>query len=703
MDSVTVAFELMRLELDAEVENLNALGVSRFREAESHQMESDKEPTSVEEALDVYWVDKSIAGHVPNYAGFEEWIARRFEALCSRTPLPLHAGRTSYAELPHDLLNAAKAGGVQIMPDGAAPDPARFAQWDGKQSRLKRLNKSKLLLSYFKHTSPRWREVLLCLSKTNVSSDSLLRTSSQSEHRAAFFHAIAHGDQHTAYKLVGRLREEAHDTGEVAFLEATASFHSNRFEEAITLAREVPDNAIDWPRAFMLLLESQAYLGEFGPIEFELGAHSDFLFPECFIRYLCQITVENSPSPRVALERASTIIQNTVGLLQPGPGVFQMWNRHSCQLAVRFVERLRDASVADAAQIQTGTAGSAYEELENSLSFTQIQCALVLDGDLLARLARESSEDAYKEIVKRLMNYGAPGREEYFQAMATQWRIGDRQAVLENVLGALDHLAEDSSAEARQAIVWAYQEAKLKDRHDDAERLRRTILDIPALAERLRDIESTTANDRLEQDLSPMARVILRSAKWDLNQASNEDLFWKDSGMISLGFFRIIELEFNRRVMLPALHNVNTDDLEASLAALKSGDASRATKDAVAFWERMLPQIRRSKMEKKGLELGALELLLAKSAKATGPDIAIKSPIHAEILRRLTPAGADAFQSGALARLLDATARERFRNPPAHSRYVPLPVARECKQHVEKVLRRLIEFTIDPERIPTVH
>jgi hypothetical protein len=33
MDSVTVAFELMRLELDAEVENLNAIGASRFRDS----------------------------------------------------------------------------------------------------------------------------------------------------------------------------------------------------------------------------------------------------------------------------------------------------------------------------------------------------------------------------------------------------------------------------------------------------------------------------------------------------------------------------------------------------------------------------------------------------------------------------------------------------------------------------------------------
>src|SRR5262249_42843622 len=224
----------------------------------------------------------------------------------------------------------------------------------------------------------------------------------------------------------------------------------------------------------------------------------------------------------------------------------------------------------------------------------QIRYALALDGDLPARLSQEGSDSAYKEIVKRLMNYGSPGREEYFQALATQWRIGERSVFLDNVLALLDHLAADSSSEARPVIVWAYQEAKLADRQRDAEQLRRKMMDIPAIAESLSDIETANANDRLEQDLSPMARLILRSANWDLNQASNEDLLWKDAGMISLGFFRIIELEFNSRVILPALHNVNISYLEASLAALKATDATRATKDAVAFWDRMLPQVRRS-------------------------------------------------------------------------------------------------------------
>jgi hypothetical protein len=42
----------------------------------------------------------------------------------------------------------------------------------------------------------------------------------------------------------------------------------------------------------------------------------------------------------------------------------------------------------------------------------------------------------------------------------------------------------------------------------------------------------------------------------------------------------------------------------------------------------MLAPLRRAKQERKGLDLGALELLLAKVAKLTGPDVKLKSPIH---------------------------------------------------------------------------
>jgi hypothetical protein len=666
-------------------------------------MNSATEPRSIEEALDRYWVDRPTSAHVPDYANFDEWMTQRFESL-SRVPLPLHSRQPSSAQFWKELLRAAEAGGIKITADDATPDPVRFAAWDGKQSRLKRLNKSKLLLWYFKNTSLRWRQMLKSLSEPDLSSDLLPRTSSQSAHRVALFKAIANGDQLAAFKLVGRLRDEEHDPGEVAFLEATVSFHSNRFDEAIGFAREVPTEAIDWPRAFMLLLESYGYLGDVGSIEAELRAHPEFLFPEYFLRYVFQITIENSSAPEIALKRASKIIRSTLDRSQPGPGAFQMWNRHSCQVAVRFIEQLRDANVINAALHQTGVIYEPYEEMSDSLAFQRNKYALFLDQHLLTRLSQEKIDKAYKEIVKRLMNHGSPGRAEYFEALTAQWRIGEGAIFLDNVLASMDNLIADSSTEARQMLVWGYQEAKLTDRGTDAELLRRRLVDIPSMAEKLRVIENANSNNQLEQSLSPMGQLALRSANLDLAQALKDDLLWKDEGTLSLGFFRIIELEVNERLVLPALENLDIAQLEVKLNDLRSRDPDKSTKGAIGFWERMLPQLRRSKDERKGLELGALELLLSKTAKLSGPDIGLKSPLHAQLLQRLTPNGAVAFKSGKLTQLVEARAREKFRNPPAHCRYVGLSVARECKQHVENVLRMLLNFTIDAsDCTPTMH
>jgi len=668
-------------------------------------MKSAEDPRSVEEALDRYWQDGSLPGHIPNYSGFYDWVTRRLESIKSAAPLPLHLGASSRQLLPLELVRAIMAAGIEITSDGARPDANRFAKWDGKQSKLKRLNKSKLLLSYLSHSPPRWREVLLALSKADLSVESLSRTSSQSEHRAAFFHAVAKGDELAAFKMVGRLREESHDKGEVAFLEQTASFHSNRFEEAIRYAREVPNDAIDWPRSFMLLLESHAYLGDFGSIETKLRAHSNFLFPDYFLPYVCQLAIEHSSAPKDTLHQTQRIIEDTFGVSQSGPNAFQMWNRHSCQLAVRLIERIRDASLIEEALLQTAGEGEPLGELESSLSFQQLQYGLVLDGDLLSRLSQVSGEDsAYQEIVKRLMNYGTPDREDYFQALAAQWRIGDRSIFLDNVLSALDSLITDPSPEARQALAWAYQEAMILNRVSDTELLRLRLSGVPVMADKLAKLESAHTTTLLERNLSPMARVALRSANWDLEQAITEALQWKDAGMISLGFFRIVELEFNARLVLPTLQKLDIEMLETCLSTLKGSDLSRAAKDAIQFWDRMLPQLRRAKKDGRGLELGALELLFAKVASPAGADAKLKMPIHEEILRLLNSAGAEAFRSRSLAHLIDGTAREKFRNPPAHSRYIGLPIARECKQYVEYVLSRLIDFTAgDSEGPPTMH
>ncbi len=211
--------------------------------------------------------------------------------------------------------------------------------------------------------------------------------------------------------------------------------------------------------------------------------------------------------------------------------------------------------------------------------------------------------------------------------------------------------------------------------------------------ERLNDAAALSVADRLERQLSPMGRLALHSAKWDLAQSDSGPSIWKDAGMISLGFFRIVELEFNERLLFPALQSIDLDALETEIERLQNSQASRTERNVVECWKRMLPRLRKAKQDRRGLELGDLELLLQKLRAVNGPDSFLKAPLNAGIIRQLSARGIAAFQSGELASLLDIDARERFRNPAAHTRYVDLETARESKRYVENALEKLIEYT----------
>jgi hypothetical protein len=249
-------------------------------------------------------------------------------------------------------------------------------------------------------------------------------------------------------------------------------------------------------------------------------------------------------------------------------------------------------------------------------------------------------------------------------------------------------------------VGWAYQEALVQRRTSDAEVLRQKLLTSTVGAERLKDIAEVSARDWLERQLSPMGRLALRSAKWDFEQTENGSGIWKDAGMISLGFFRILELEFNERLIFPMMRSLDIEPLQNEQRKLQDVRTSQSDK-AAEFWKRMVPMLRRVKESRKGLELGSLELLLQKASVIVGPDSPIKAALNTAIIRTLSMPGVEAFKSGKLARLLDANAREKFRNPAAHTRFVDLNTARECKIYIENALQELIQYTNNESQIDT--
>ena len=153
---------------------------------------------------------------------------------------------------------------------------------------------------------------------------------------------------------------------------------------------------------------------------------------------------------------------------------------------------------------------------------------------------------------------------------------------------------------------------------------------------------------------------------------------WTDAGMISLGFFRILEIELNQRIVHPLVRRLDWDTLPRPTGRIL---------------QNLLPKIKKVRDgNTSGLELGAIYHLLNQT-RDPRPDEQISQVLHDAIKASLNDIGQIAYKQGKLEDLIGDEARETYRNPPAHSRFLPLSVATACKEYVEKALEVIIEGT----------
>jgi len=71
-----------------------------------------------------------------------------------------------------------------------------------------------------------------------------------------------------------------------------------------------------------------------------------------------------------------------------------------------------------------------------------------------------------------------------------------------------------------------------------------------------------------------------------------------------------------------------------------------------------------------------------------------------ELPSHLTPQGQDAMQRGAFADLISADKRDCYRNPPAHTRFLPLSVAKEGKAYVDESLQQMFDWLVAYRSVP---
>ena len=200
--------------------------------------------------------------------------------------------------------------------------------------------------------------------------------------------------------------------------------------------------------------------------------------------------------------------------------------------------------------------------------------------------------------------------------------------------------------------------------------------------------------------LDSKAEVAYEIAQMQIKSAIENEFVWEDAGPISLSYFRILELEINRMIVKPLCKAENFTKIDnvyqkmLADAEAKSQGALKKLKNKWGITFNALRKMQDTTNSVNGMELGPLlhlfELLRSTDDEMTRVILSIMRPL-------LNENGNIALDTGLLSQMISEEKREKFRNPPAHTRYLPLSVALECREYVVDSLIQLNEWVKESE------
>ena len=196
-------------------------------------------------------------------------------------------------------------------------------------------------------------------------------------------------------------------------------------------------------------------------------------------------------------------------------------------------------------------------------------------------------------------------------------------------------------------------------------------------------------NRKIEESLSLRGLAAFEIAEWFYTNSKSIHSDWLDAGLLSLSYYRIIELELNARLIVPLLERIDLEKAQKLLEDLKNiksstDKPSNKWKKYVDNWTNSIIKMNDISNPNKsadGLELGSLGVFIGLIEKPK--DYPLPKYFQSQMLELLTDEGKEAFFKGDIKRIISQERIERYRNPPAHTRYLPYEIAKECRDFVK--------------------
>ena len=212
------------------------------------------------------------------------------------------------------------------------------------------------------------------------------------------------------------------------------------------------------------------------------------------------------------------------------------------------------------------------------------------------------------------------------------------------------------------------------------------------------DFENRFADDVTYHSVLGMitesGKLLYASAESSYRDARDSDYGWKDAGMLSLGFFRLVEVEMRQKLLVdvlgkndPEIRQWLREVAECNKLDPQNPQIFTLGNEKADLFRTLVSMKKPEKLTMEGMEF--CFCLLSDKAVVQPQWQAYQDSLRRKLYAVLTPEGVQAARDNRFSQAISTELRETFRNPPAHARYLPIEKAGECRDYVNNLIKTL--------------
>ena len=504
-----------------------------------------------------------------------------------------------------------------------------------------------------------------------------------------FMTALHNRDKNMAFRLLGRMREL--DEGEDYYFEALTYFIDEGYDDCIRYINKIEKDNIDYSSGIALKLECFSMVGNLSEFIRCIEENHHMQFEFWHILYLLMLLFLHFDVDGDDFDRYDSNFLEKIDFIdQPDTSYIGQTYRLAARIITEGLEILEtiesltetvpEFEIPDETKKRFFVLQMTLQLFQDPMDFNRF-----LDFDYLRdKEISDIKEEAETSLLQLLIDRNPDNSFENINAaLMMLYRLGDIEAFTNNINSNFEALlAYLSKGEdgVEELIRMAYVEEMLLGEVDS--RVKEHI-------ETQEDVDLNKDMDdkRIFNFLSAQGKMAYEAAEWQFAKSREKDYGWKDAGLISLGYYRILEVELNQKLIIPLLSGIkdeNSVDVDLNIvftncANALSGDSKKEYKRKWGTILKTYQEMEESDFQGNGFMIGVLDHFFRAIGSQFDASDSLAVIIKNNLGAVLNAYGLEQFDQGFFEGITNDSRRNKYRNPPAHTRYLQYSVACECR------------------------